>query len=340
VLLFAYTWRIPILRQITALGGEECEMENINGTSPASFRWIFLSAAMGLAASARLCFAQADQNASHERAIVLSTVIAAVSAVVAVIGAVIASRSARALMKSAYTKLGAQKKHGGMLPPPITITANKKIDWATHFIGAIDAPFSTVLTILFSIALGVGLNLLLSRSDSPGALVPSKPAVRASAASVSAPPPSPATAASVFQPPPQTSTAAATASAAPISVPPRPTSAAAATASASPVSAPPRPTSAAAASDPNEAAALLERGRASLSHGDVALARVFLRRAAERDDPQAALALGGTYDPAELKRIGVPNFQAQADPVKARAWYRRATELGSAAAALRLQRLP
>jgi hypothetical protein len=301
VLLFAYTWRIPILRQITALGGEECEMENINGTSPASFRWIFLSAAMGLAASARLCFAQADQNASHERAIVLSTVIAAVSAVVAVIGAVIASRSARALMKSAYTKLGAQKKHGGMLPPPITITANKKIDWATHFIGAIDAPFSTVLTILFSIALGVGLNLLLSRSDSPSALIPT------STASVSAPPP--------------------------------PTSIAAAPATAPSVSAPPPPTSTTAARDHNEIAGLLFRGRASLSDGDVALARVFLRRAAERSDPQAALALGGTYDPTELKRIGIPNFQSHADPAKAWEWYRRAADLGSAAAASRLGEL-
>jgi TPR repeat protein len=70
------------------------------------------------------------------------------------------------------------------------------------------------------------------------------------------------------------------------------------------------------------------------------LARVFLRRAAERNDPHAALALGGTYDPAALKRIGIPNFQAQADPAKAREWYRRAAELGSADAALRLERLP
>jgi TPR repeat protein len=69
------------------------------------------------------------------------------------------------------------------------------------------------------------------------------------------------------------------------------------------------------------------------------LARVFLRRAAEGDDPQAALTLGGTYDPAELRRLGIPNFQSQADPAKAREWYRRAAELGSAAAASRLQQL-
>jgi hypothetical protein len=100
------------------------------------------------------------------------------------------------------------------------------------------------------------------------------------------------------------------------------------------------PTPPVAAPDHNEVAGLLARGRAYLSEGDVALARLYLRRAAERYDPQAALALGGTYDPAELRRIGIPNFQAQADPAKAREWYRRAADLGSAAAALRLERLP
>ena len=118
---------------------------------------------------------------------------------------------------------------------------------------------------------------------------------------------------------------------------PPPTSAAAAPpASAVRLSAPP-PLTAVAASDRSEAAALLARGRAYLSDGDVALARVYLRRAAERDDTQAALALGGTYDPTELRRLGIPNFQA--DPAKAREWYRRAADLGSAAAALRLDQL-
>jgi hypothetical protein len=233
--------------------------------------------------------------------IMLATVIAVVSAVVAVIGAVIASRSARAVMKSAAAS--AQKKYSGMLQPPITIAANKKIDWARYFIGVIDTPFATVLTILFSIALGVGLNLLLSRSDPPSAVVPaSKPATAASTASVSAPPP-------------------------PIS------------AAAAPVTASPPPTSAVAAPDRSEVVSLLARGRAYLSDGDVALARVFLRRAAERGDPEAALALGGTYDPAGLRLLGIANLQAQADPAKAREWYRRAAELGSAAAALRLDQL-
>jgi hypothetical protein len=58
------------------------------------------------------------------------------------------------------------------------------------------------------------------------------------------------------------------------------------------------------------------------------------------DDPQAALPLGWTHDPAELRRLGIPNFQAHADPSKARERYRRTAGLGSAAAALRLERLP
>lgn len=262
---------------------------------------------------------------THETAIILATVIAAVSAMVAVIGAVIASRSARAFMKSAFAStVSAQKKYGRMLPPPITITVSKRIDWARYAIGVIDTPFATVLTILFSIALGVGLNLLLSRSDTPRALA-SKPAVQATTAAISAPPaPTPVSAA-----PPRT---------APISAPPAPTPVSATPPRAVPILAPPAAT-AISSSDHNEAAALLARGLASLSHGDVALARVFLRRAAERDDPDAALTLGGTYDPAGLRRLGIHNLQAQADPAKAREWYRRAADLGSAAAVSRLDQL-
>jgi TPR repeat protein len=89
--------------------------------------------------------------------------------------------------------------------------------------------------------------------------------------------------------------------------------------------------------DRDEVASLLARARTYLSAGDVAAARLVLRRAAERDDPQAALALGGTYDPTVLKRLGIVNFQA--DPAMARDWYRRAAQLGSADATLRLEQL-
>jgi hypothetical protein len=126
----------------------------------------------------------------HETTIILATIIAAVSAIAAVTGAVIASRSAGAAMKSAYlATMTAQKKYSGMLPPPITLTVNRKIDWARNFVGAINTPFGTVLIILFFIVVGVGLNPLLSGSDPPSAVAPaSKPAALATTASISAPP--------------------------------------------------------------------------------------------------------------------------------------------------------
>jgi TPR repeat protein len=75
-----------------------------------------------------------------------------------------------------------------------------------------------------------------------------------------------------------------------------------------------------------------------LSTGDVAAARVALRRAAASDDPQAALALGGTYDPSVLKKLGIVAFHADAALV--REWSRKAAALGSAEASLRLEQLP
>jgi hypothetical protein len=100
---------------------------------------------------------------------------------------------------------------------------------------------------------------------------------------------------------------------------------------------PPAAMSTTAASDRDEVAALLARARTYLSAGDVAAARLVLRRAAELDDAQAALALGGTYDPTVLKRLGIVNFQA--DPALAREWYRRAGQLGSPDASLRIEQL-
>lgn len=148
----------------------------------------------------------------------------------------------------------------------------------------------------------------------------------------------------VTVPPPTTPAAAAptpahaVAAAPPFPAPPTPASRAVVPAVTAAVVPPPAPP--VAAPDHNEVSGLLARGRAYLSEGDVALARLYLRRAAELYDPQAALALGGTYDLAELRRMGIPNVQAQADPAKAREWYRRAADSGSAAAALRLERLP
>jgi hypothetical protein len=88
--------------------------------------------------------------------------------------------------------------------------------------------------------------------------------------------------------------------------------------------------------DQQEAAVLMERGRDLLRNGDVALAQLAFRRLAEAGNAEAALALAITYDPrylAEQKLIGI-----KGDKAKARAWYQRASELGSMEADHILQR--
>lgn len=87
--------------------------------------------------------------------------------------------------------------------------------------------------------------------------------------------------------------------------------------------------------DRDELAGLLKRGQTLLAEGDIASARLALRRAAEAGDATAALALAGTYDRAELARlkvIGVVHDHAQA-----KVWYTKAVALGSAEAVRRLQ---
>jgi TPR repeat protein len=51
----------------------------------------------------------------------------------------------------------------------------------------------------------------------------------------------------------------------------------------------------------------------------------------------AALALGESYDPVVLKRLGVIGLSG--DLTQARDWYRKAAELGSADAPRRLEQL-
>jgi hypothetical protein len=86
-----------------------------------------------------------------------------------------------------------------------------------------------------------------------------------------------------------------------------------------------------------EIATLLARGRTYLANGDVSGARLAFRRAAEGGDAQAALALGGTYDPLVLKSLGV--IGVASDPALARNWYQKAAELGSAEAPQRINQL-
>jgi TPR repeat protein len=86
-----------------------------------------------------------------------------------------------------------------------------------------------------------------------------------------------------------------------------------------------------------EIATLLARGRTYLANGDVSAARLAFRRAAEGGDAQAALALGGTYDPLVLKSLGA--IGVASDPALARNWYQKAAELGSAEAPQRINQL-
>jgi hypothetical protein len=161
------------------------------------------------------------------------------------------------------------------------------------------------------------------------ALTPRVPVAPRAPSRVAAPPP----AAEPATPP----TPAESSTAAPPPAAPAPLAKATVPAITAPVSVAPPATPSVATRDRDEVDAMLGRARSYLAAGDVAAARLLLRRAAERDDPQAALALGGTYDPIVLKRLGILNFQG--DTVQAREWYRRAAELGSPDAASRLELL-
>jgi len=88
---------------------------------------------------------------------------------------------------------------------------------------------------------------------------------------------------------------------------------------------------------PDELDKLIARGEKFIEQGDVSAARLVLERAAQARDPRAALALGSTYDPNVLGRLGVVGVQAE--PEKARAWYERAAEFGSGEANQRLTAL-
>jgi hypothetical protein len=89
--------------------------------------------------------------------------------------------------------------------------------------------------------------------------------------------------------------------------------------------------------DNREIAALVERGKDFLINGDFASARLLLKRAAEAGSAEGALALGATFDPEMIKRLGA--IGAVPDIAQARAWYQKAAALGAPAAAQQLARL-
>jgi TPR repeat protein len=89
--------------------------------------------------------------------------------------------------------------------------------------------------------------------------------------------------------------------------------------------------------DAQEIVLLLKRGKDLIAAGDIAAARVVLRKAAEANDAEAALGLAATYDPIVLRELKVYGFMP--DAAMARVWYEKATELGSLAAPRRLEML-
>jgi len=90
--------------------------------------------------------------------------------------------------------------------------------------------------------------------------------------------------------------------------------------------------------EPDELANLMQRARSFLATGDLMSARLLLERAADAQEANAALMLAQTYDPDVLGTSDVRNITPE--PGKARAWYQKAAQLGSADAQRRLAQLP
>jgi hypothetical protein len=89
--------------------------------------------------------------------------------------------------------------------------------------------------------------------------------------------------------------------------------------------------------DSDEIAMLLKRGKDAFSTGDLASARLLLRRAAEAGSAEGALALGATFDPLVIRRLGA--IGAAPDAAQARQWYQKAVALGSPTASQPLAQL-
>ena len=87
--------------------------------------------------------------------------------------------------------------------------------------------------------------------------------------------------------------------------------------------------------DPNETASSIRRGNALIASGDLAAARLVLRRPAEAGDARAAMMLAETYDPAILMKLGVHGVVP--DVAVARSWYEKAKKFGATEATQRLE---
>jgi len=87
----------------------------------------------------------------------------------------------------------------------------------------------------------------------------------------------------------------------------------------------------------DEIGKLFKRGEEYMGQGRISAARPLFERAAEACDMKAAFALGATYDPIILKKLGATLLDP--DVAVARAWYEQARELGLSEASRQLELL-
>jgi TPR repeat protein len=83
---------------------------------------------------------------------------------------------------------------------------------------------------------------------------------------------------------------------------------------------------------------LMTKGEENRRGGQINVARLFYKRAADMNWAPGAMALASTYDVAELERLGARGG-IQPDAKLAKQWYEKARELGAAEAQQRLIRL-
>ena len=87
----------------------------------------------------------------------------------------------------------------------------------------------------------------------------------------------------------------------------------------------------------DEGRKLCAEGLAAFAKGDIATARAFFINAAAAGDVRALVALGDTFDPATLGRLGVVGLKG--DGAKARDYYSRALAAGATGARERIAAL-
>jgi TPR repeat protein len=87
----------------------------------------------------------------------------------------------------------------------------------------------------------------------------------------------------------------------------------------------------------DDARRLCAEGLVAFAKGDIATARAFLKRAAEGGDARALMALGDTYDPTTLARLGAVGLKG--DEAAARSYYSRALAAGIGGARERIASL-